>query len=491
MFEKTYTLEWKIQYTEHNSFGKELCDSRMNHAKQLTSTSETSLFIILLVFSILTYIFLFFSVIGIVIIALLWLISFFSHGLFLGQIRSNGVKITDSQYPQIHQKVCDLCKEMNIIKIPSVYVVESAGILNAFATRLLGRNFVVLYSDIFELIEEGAEDEVTFILAHELAHIKRNHILKQILLLPGNVVPFLGSAYSRACEYTCDRMGAYFIENGERAGNGLMILAVGKRLYQSVNKDAYIVQLQTERSFFVWLSELLSTHPSLPKRIAAVETFMNMREETHFPAPRKKIVILSLIIFLFFVGGVGSAVVASEVIIPSLSSVFEEESVFDDGEVTDITPLMEAIMSEGEVEFQSLISTVNLEATDADGWNALHYAAEYPEDEKMLETLLELGMNPDIKDDYGMTPLMVASQNGFVSKVELLLGAGADPNLEDQEGWTPLIYTAYMEPTNRYNLYKVLLAAGGDPLKKDEAGYTAIDYARDAGNEADVKLLSQ
>ncbi|MFP3340379.1 hypothetical protein R0J91_20530, partial [Micrococcus sp. SIMBA_131] len=81
------------------------------------------------------------------------------------------------------------------------------------------------------------------------------------------------------------RMGAYFIENGECAGNGLMILAVGKRLYQSVNKDAYIMQLQSERSFFVWLSELLSTHPPLPKRIAAVETFMYMREETHFPAP--------------------------------------------------------------------------------------------------------------------------------------------------------------------------------------------------------------
>jgi ankyrin repeat protein len=216
-----------------------------------------------------------------------------------------------------------------------------------------------------------------------------------------------------------------------------------------------------------------------------------MREEAQFPAPRKKLVILSMVVFLFFVGGVGSAVLASEVIIPSLSSAFEEESVFDDGEVTGVTLLMEAIMSEDEAEFQSLISAGNLEATDSDGWNALHYAAEYPEDEKMLETLLDLGMNPNQGDLYGMTPLMISSQNGFVSKVELLLVAGADPNLEDQEGWTPLIYIAYMEPTNRNDLYEMLIAAGGDPFKEDEAGYTAIDYARDAGNEEDVKLLSQ
>ncbi|WLR59407.1 M48 family metallopeptidase [Guptibacillus hwajinpoensis] len=221
----------------------------MNDSKQLTTTSETSLFIVLLVFSTLTYVVLFFSVIGMAIIGVLWFISFFSHGLFIGNIRSNGVKITEYQYSHIDQRVRDLCERMEIENIPDVYVIEWAGMLNAFATRLLGRNIVILYSDIFELIEENAEEEVTFIIAHELAHIKRNHILKHLLLLPGNVIPFLGSAYSRACEYTCDRMGAYYINSGEKAANGLIILAVGKRLYQSVNKDAYITQLQSEKSF--------------------------------------------------------------------------------------------------------------------------------------------------------------------------------------------------------------------------------------------------
>ncbi|WP_273850011.1 M48 family metallopeptidase [Guptibacillus spartinae] len=462
----------------------------MNDSKQLTSNSETSLFVILLVFSIMAYIFLLFSVIGIAIILFLWLISFMSNGLFLGQIRSNGVKISDSQYPLIHQRVQELCRDMDILKTPDVYVIESAGILNAFATRLLGKNFVVLYSDIFELIEEEAEEEVTFILAHELAHIKRNHIMKQLLLLPGNLVPFLGSAYSRACEFTCDRMGAHYIKNGERAGNALMILAVGKRLYQSVNKDIYIKQLQSEKSFFVWLSEMLSTHPPLPKRIAAVESFMKIRETTYFPSPRKKLLILSLVLFLFIVGGIGSAVIAS-VLFPSLASISEEESTYTDGDVTEVTPLMEAIMSQDESEFDEHLSAGNLEATDSEGWNALHYAAQYPEREQMLESLLDLGMEPNAVDLYGITPLMISSQNGDVTKVELLLDAGADPNLKDQDGWTSLIYTAYMEPENREDIYETLLSGGADPFQVDESGYTAMDYAQEAGNDKDIRLLTE
>jgi Zn-dependent protease with chaperone function len=78
---------------------------------------------------------------------------------------------------------------MNINKIPDMYVIESGGILNAFAARFFGRNMVVFYSDIFELIEDQREDEVVFILAHELAHIKRNHITKFMIILPSLWIP--------------------------------------------------------------------------------------------------------------------------------------------------------------------------------------------------------------------------------------------------------------------------------------------------------------
>jgi Zn-dependent protease with chaperone function len=91
----------------------------------------------------------------------------------LGNIRTNGVRLNPEQFPNVYKRVQELCDKMEMPFVPDVYVMESSGALNAFATRFFGRNMVVLYSTIFELIEQEAEDELTFVIAHELAHIKR------------------------------------------------------------------------------------------------------------------------------------------------------------------------------------------------------------------------------------------------------------------------------------------------------------------------------
>lgn len=78
----------------------------------------------------------------------------------------------------------------------------------------------------------------------------------------------MGLAYSRYCEYTCDRIGAYYQPEG--ATSGLLVLAAGKKLYRDVNLQEFISQAENERGFWVWLSEIISTHPNLPKRIRAL-----------------------------------------------------------------------------------------------------------------------------------------------------------------------------------------------------------------------------
>lgn len=101
---------------------------------------------------------------------------------------------------------------------------------------------VVLTSTMFELIEQNAEDELTFVIAHELAHIKRRHISKQLIILPALWIPGLTQAYSRACEYTCDRYASYYTGNTEAANNCLTIIGIGKTLFQYVNREAYLKQ---------------------------------------------------------------------------------------------------------------------------------------------------------------------------------------------------------------------------------------------------------
>ena len=189
------------------------------------------------------------------------------HALFLGRLRGNAVRVSERQLPDLHEIVVEQCRAL-AMDVPDVFVTQAGGILNAFATKFFRRRFVILYSEIVELAREQGEPAVRFVVAHELAHIKRRHLNRQWLIFPATLIPFLGSAYSRAREYTCDRFGARLVPDG--AVSGLLVLAAGKRLYREVDTNEYVRQTNTEGGFWFWLAEKTSTHPNLTKRVAAV-----------------------------------------------------------------------------------------------------------------------------------------------------------------------------------------------------------------------------
>lgn len=246
--------------------------------QRLIHDNEKSFYILALITSIIGYIALIASLFGILYIVVMVLISVIIHGFSMGHIRNNGVKLSKKQFPDIYQRVEELAHSMEIEKSPDIYIIQNERMLNAFATKFFGRNFIILYSDIFELAQ-GNEDELTFVIAHELAHIKRRHLTKHVLILPGMWVPFLGSAYSRSCEYTCDLIAASYTKNIGAAINALSVLAVGKDLFHQVNIDEYIEDHQKEKGFFLWLTHVTASHPPLPKRIEALkqlQTFPQM-----------------------------------------------------------------------------------------------------------------------------------------------------------------------------------------------------------------------
>jgi Zn-dependent protease with chaperone function len=147
---------------------------------------------------------------------------------------------------------------------------------------ILGRNFVAIYSDVLELAYAQGEAEVRFVVAHEMGHIKRNHLMWRPLLLPSVIIPFLAPAYYRACEYTCDRYGAHYSPAG--AVTGLLVLGAGKHLYRRVNADVVAMQTEEEKGFWVWYAEKLEMHPFLPKRVRQVQQFLIDQGSQRVPA---------------------------------------------------------------------------------------------------------------------------------------------------------------------------------------------------------------
>ena len=407
---------------------------------QLVHRKETVYFTLTLVISILVYIGFLFSIIGIAVMGALMLLSYFIHALSMASIRRNGVRLSNRQFPDIYQKAVKLAEDMELEKMPSIYVMESMGILNAFATRFFGKNMVVVYSEIFDLSEDGRENELLFVLAHEFAHLKRRHVFVHMLLLPAMFVPFLGEAYLRACEYTCDRYATYYVGNMEASKEALSILAIGKKLSSKMNHEAFVDQISEESGFFAWLNEKLSSHPDLPKRINALDHWIHPEEKPLIREKKRGIVIgiiVSIVIIISLTGAVAAIIAGSS----ALASFLEDEYVYEDEELADYPPLIQATIDYDLDMLEQVISEgADLEEKDSEGSTALQQAVTWANLDA-AQMLLENGADVNTKDDWGSTPLMNAVYNDSdIDIVQLLLDNGADPTLKDSEGKTAYDY---------------------------------------------------
>jgi ankyrin repeat protein len=70
-------------------------------------------------------------------------------------------------------------------------------------------------------------------------------------------------------------------------------------------------------------------------------------------------------------------------------------------------------------------------------------------DQAAVEGSLRAGMSPDIQDDDGDTPLVLAAATGRSGIVDLLLRSGANPDLGGRDGMTPLMMACLSSPIRR------------------------------------------
>ena len=263
--------------------------------ENLNLEKEKIYFNVALVISIVAWIFVTITIIGPVIGIFLAILGWLAHGLLVAQLKSSCVKIDSNQLPKLYENYLDVCKKLNV-EPPELYVAQSGGLLNAFATRFSGRNFVVLYSDIVEAFEQGG-DEIRFLFGHEIGHLKSKHSKKHVLLFPALCLPWLGPAYHRACEASCDRFGAFATNNMDGGIKALMVLSGGKNLHKQMDPLAFSQQFGTYRGFFVSWYELISGYPTLSQRVSNIVALKNDQ-----PAPQPQRNPFSYIFALFSVG---------------------------------------------------------------------------------------------------------------------------------------------------------------------------------------------
>ncbi len=129
---------------------------------------------------------------------------------------------------------------------------------------------------------------------------------------------------------------------------------------------------------------------------------------------------------------------------------------------------------------------VDVNATDADGSTALHWAAQRNSLE-LVTLLMGAGAKASASTRYRVTPLYLASLNGNAAVMERLLDAGADANGLAHEGQTMLMTAAL---AGHADAVRLLLTRGAkvdtiEPYK----GQTALMWAAAEGNTAAAAVL--
>jgi Zn-dependent protease with chaperone function/type II secretory pathway pseudopilin PulG len=238
---------------------------------QLVYANEPTLFAISLVISVGFWLLLLVGTLG---IAAAYALLFFLFYLFaqsglIAYIKGNAVRVTPQQYPDLHERLSFCCQRLGLDVVPETYLMNGNGAFNAFATRFLGRNFLVVYSDVVDALE-GRPGALNFYLGHELGHVHRRHLSWRPALLPASLLPLVGAAYQRACESTCDNYGAACCDDTEDAVRGLSALAAGGRRWQDLNVREYLGQAGETSGFWMSFHELIGDYPWLVKRVARV-----------------------------------------------------------------------------------------------------------------------------------------------------------------------------------------------------------------------------
>lgn len=200
--------------------------------------------------------------------------------LYVAHMKGFGIKVTESQYPDIYNQLKKISKDMNLENIPALYIVQMNGILNAFALNIFSRNFVIITTGMLDACGDDVEI-LSFIIAHEVAHLTRKHTSRIGFLLPSRIIPWLGSAYSRACEYTCDALGAkYGASSLEKAKQGIAVLATASIVRsRALNMEDYIKQAQDVTNFWPAIVNTNSSHPFTSLRYARIDSFSNQGRE--------------------------------------------------------------------------------------------------------------------------------------------------------------------------------------------------------------------
>ncbi len=166
---------------------------------------------------------------------------------------ASAVRVGENQFPKLHASYLEACRVLDVQELPELYVAQTP-IVNAGAIGV-DRPFIVVNSGSIALMDD---DEIQFILAHELGHVLSGHVLYKTMLrllmrmtIIAMSVPLGGAAlyaittalleWDRKSELSADRAGLLAVQDPALAMRVMMKMAGGGQTSE-MNVDEFMAQ---------------------------------------------------------------------------------------------------------------------------------------------------------------------------------------------------------------------------------------------------------
>ena len=222
----------------------------------------------------------------------------------------SSIEISEEQYANINNLVFVASKALGIKK-PKIFLIMSDE-PNAYVTNVTNPTLVI-HSELLNILDSK---ELLFVIGHELAHIKFNHVLTKELsnlilwateeYTPDMVKGLFSSTFlvsllkwERESEISADRVGTLLVGSSKIANNTLAKFLSG--LNHNVGGRINIEALKKQRISFnetniiyklpSFIKEALSTHPFVISRMIAIDEYESSDSyKKLFSQPTKKII---------------------------------------------------------------------------------------------------------------------------------------------------------------------------------------------------------
>lgn len=215
----------------------------------------------------------------------------FGERALLLAFKANAVKVTENQYPDLHESLLRVCEVLDAEEVPELFVSQKP-VVNAGAVGM-SKPFIVLNSSLVELL---GQDEVEAVIGHEVGHILSGHVLYRTLLvillsltvfryplagLAVRPVLFALLEWYRKSELSSDRAGLLAVQDPDASMRGLMHMAGGMR-GETLNLEEFVAQAEEYReggelldSVYKVLNVLGLTHPFAVVRVAELKDWID------------------------------------------------------------------------------------------------------------------------------------------------------------------------------------------------------------------------